>query len=239
MIRIDTVYRLVKALSNKDLAGNTMNIEKFNDFVYLAMYDVIKTNYGLPEEYQPGMPMPRISYEITQKIMDDLAFLKVRMGVDTSPITVDEYGRATKPKDYLHMSSASYNVITKDGKTIPYDFEILTDAEINSRRSCSITMPTKRNPIMGVYSNYFQFYPVDANYKNVELTYLRQPKTPKYVADVDEFDNEVFNETNSVHIELPTDNLHNIVRQVLGYIGIPLKESHLIEYSERLKTTGK
>ncbi len=231
MVRIDLVYRIVRALSNKDLAGNTLNIQQFNDFAYLANYDVIKTKYGLPEEYQPGQPMPRVSYEITQKITDDLSFLKKRLGIDATPINIDKFGRADLPTDYFHLSSCFYQ-----GRKVSQ----LTEMEVSDRRACTITQPTDRDPVMSIYSNYFQFYPQNLNGANMELVYLRKPKDPIYNSTLDpDTDEEIFDETNSVHFELPDDCLHDLVRQILGYVGVPLKDEVLIQYSERMKQTGK
>ena len=243
MVRVDTVLELVNFISNKEQSGNTMKIPQYNLIIELVNIDILKKTYGLPEEYQPGQPLPRVSYEITKKIMDDLKHLKVRMGVDVPVLTLNQYGRADIPTDYLHLSSARYRYFTKNkcGNAVEKtnDIELLTDAQIGDRLGNSITMPTKKHPCMAIYSNYFQFYPEDL--KQVELTYLRLPRTPYYNATLVSGANEDyydFSETGSQHFEYPTDTLSDIVMKILSYIGINIREQQVTQYAEMKSEKG-
>jgi len=145
MVRVDDVYNLVRFVTNKDLSGNTMNVEEFNDLAKMVNLDIFKEKYGLPEEYQFGQPLPRRSYEVTKKIIDDMRHLKVRTGVDVSPLSIDQWGRAVIPTNYLHLSSATYNYVTTNECTeknvIPKDIELLPDGQIADRTGNSITIP--------------------------------------------------------------------------------------------------
>lgn len=240
MVSVKTVLDLVNFISNKETAGNTMSPDEFNTVIEAANLDILVQEYGLPEEYKAGQPLPRMSYEITKKIMDDLKHLKVRMGVDTAPLLTDEFGRADIPSNYLHLSSARFNDYTNNEcitKTVKSrDIELLTDAQIANRLCNSITMPTKKDPCMAIFSTYFQFYP--ANLKRIELTYLRLPVKPYYNYTIDENDEVIFNPIGSVDFEYPADMLPKIVRVVASYVNINLKESNVVSYLEQAKIEG-
>ena len=90
---------------------------------------------------------------------------------------------------------------------------------------------------MAIFSGYFQFYPADL--KRVELTYLRLPKTPYYAYTIDEETDEyIFTETGTQHFEFPADRLTDIVRMILSYVNINLKEFQVVQYAEAVKEKG-
>lgn len=243
MVRVDTVLDLVNFISNKEQSGLTMKIDQYNLIIEAVNIDLLKKFYGLPEEYQAGQPLPRMSYEITKKIMDDLRHLKVRMGVDTPALLLDSNGRADIPQDYLHLSSATYNQVygieCSDSELKVREIELLTDAQIGNRLSNSIKKPTKKDPCMSMYSTYFQFYPRDLGMVN--LTYLRLPKTPVYAVTFVESDTEdyaLFDEVNSQHFEYPPDTLTDIVVKILSYVGVNLDKPQVTQYAEMKDEKG-
>ena len=243
MVSVESVLKLVLFISNKETAGNTMKIDEFNTIINAVNIDYLKQRYGLPEEYTPAQPMPKMGYEITKKLLDDMRQLKVRMGIDEPFLQVGSYGRSDIPSNFLHLSSARYNEITTNSCDTsevvikPRDIELLTDAQIGDRVSNSVTMPTKKNPCMAVYSTYFQFYPY--NLSLVELTYLRFPLTPIYGYTINEDTDEyIYDSSTSQDFEFPADCLTDIVRLTLGYVQINLKELQVIQYNEMQKDKG-
>lgn len=241
MIEVNKVYNLCNYITNKEQMGNTINASEFNTVLYAVNIDFFRQRYGLPQEYVPGQPLPKMSYEITQKIIDDLSHFKVRMGIDVAAMVVDNQGRANIPSDYVHFSSARYNMIKDNvcgtvnlkARTI----EHLSDAQLGDRLGNSIKMPTLRNPVYATFNNYFQFYP--KNLKYVEFTYLRMPRTPIYSIVVDpNTDLEVYNPTTSVHLEYPEDCFTEIVTLCLGYIAPNLRSPDIMQYSQQLKEKG-
>lgn len=241
MVRVNEIYDLVFYMVNKDQQGNNLNSDEFNVLLKAVNIGFFKQRYGLPEEYQPGTPLPKMSYEITQKITDDLRALKVRMGIDSGVMIVNAQGMANIPSNYVHFSSAHYKMITTntcgDIKYKVRAIEHLTDGQINDRRGDSIKMPTHRNPVYTTYSTYFQFYPEDL--RNVFFTYLRMPVTPFYNTSISKIsDTENYLETGSVHFEYPEDCYEDIARMICSYIGINLRSTDLINYSEMKMQKG-
>jgi len=241
MVRVDKIWDFINFVTNKEQAGNTINIPEFNTLIHAVNLDFFRQRYGLPEQYQAGQPLPKMSYEITQKIIDDLKEFKVRMGVDIATMAVNSQGIAPIPSDYVHFSSARYNMI-KDNVcgTVtmkPRTIEHLSDAQIGDRLGNSVKMPTLRNPVYTTYSTYFQFYP--KNLRNVEFTYLRLPKTPLYNSVVDpNTDTDIFTESGSQHFEYPADCFTDIARLCLSYIGVNLRSQEIVQYAEMQKEKG-
>lgn len=101
-INIDTFYQYVNWLAAKNISGGNIPPDIFNIAVPVCVNQMVRKYFGVPEQYQPGMPMPQVSYEITQLVTDYLSQLKVE-----TVINVNNSGQATKPADYLHKSSVS------------------------------------------------------------------------------------------------------------------------------------
>ena len=104
MINIDEIKRFVEFCANKSQAGSNPTPTKFNLAVKRAQMEWVMERYGNPNTYQPGRPVPRIAYQQTQKITDDLKFLLSK----PTPLQIDKDGKAVYPSDYLHMSSVRY-----------------------------------------------------------------------------------------------------------------------------------
>lgn len=241
MVRVNKIWEYLNFVLNKEQAGNTINLTEFNILLPVVNLSFFKQRYGLPEQYTPGQPLPQMSYEITQKITDDLRAFKVRMGIDTQAMTVDAQGQAPIPSDYVHYSSARYNMI-KDNvcgtvEMKPRTIEHLTDAQLGDRLGAVIKKPTLRNPIFSTYSTYFQFYP--KTIKRVEFTYLRMPRTPVYgyIPDV-ETDTDIYNEATSVHFEYPDDCFNDIAMLCLSLMAANLRAPEIVQYAETIKTKG-
>lgn len=101
-ININTFYEYTNWLAAKHISGGNITPADFNLFVPISVNQIVRKYYGIPEQYQPGMPLPSVAYEITQLVTDYLSQLKTEV-----ILPVDAAGRATKPSDYLHKSSVS------------------------------------------------------------------------------------------------------------------------------------
>lgn len=101
-ININTFYQYVNWLAAKNISGGNITPNIFNIATPICVNQIVRKYYGVPEQYQPGMPMPAVAYEITQLVTDYMSQLKNEV-----ILSVDSFGRATKPADYLHKSSLS------------------------------------------------------------------------------------------------------------------------------------
>jgi len=230
---IDELYRWINWVSNKEQAGS-VSPNEFNLSLKIINIDLFKEKYGLPEEYRPGQPIPTQSWQITQKITDDLSFLLPMVILSK----VDGYFQ--RPSDYLAFSSIralyTYNEncgVRKDEGT---GIEIITDSELSERLNNSIIPPSKNYPIGNYYEKGIKVWPELVD--KVILTYLREPKTPfrayNVVNDIDEYD-----EQNSTQLEWPVTLHNDFAVRMLQYYGVNLAERNLYQFSESRKMTGK
>lgn len=193
---LQDIFDHINSRTNKDQSGNTYNPQRFNSDLKVANLEMFNYLYGLPQTYQPGMPLPKIAFEITQRITDDLRALKVNMGGDDindpGPLVVDQNGNAKYPPDYVHYSSMNYSY--KDGcKTDVKSpmIDVLTDAQWSSRINSVIkNKNVKKYPYCNFQANYIRFRPKDIQYVN--FVYLRAPRTPFYDYYISSDDSIVF-----------------------------------------------
>lgn len=163
----------------KEQRGGAFSPEQYNTALMFLNVEVFKKEYGLPEQYRPGEPLPAITYEITQKIIDDMRLIKVRMdGSDGPPLMIDQNGVASVPEDYIHRTAIRYQYILPGRDPEMTEVDVVTDGEWASRLGNSITRPTKQNPCCTFYGKKIQFEPRDL--VAVEFVYLRLPVTPVY-----------------------------------------------------------
>jgi len=111
MINVNTVKEQAELLAKKNQSGGYFTPADFNRVVPMVVRDIVRKYYGIPEQYQPGMPMPAITYEETQLVKDYLSALKPR-----KPI-VKADGYFPLPPDYLHKSSLRH----KHSTIVPTD----------------------------------------------------------------------------------------------------------------------
>lgn len=213
-VTVEDIRQQVFYLLNKHQSGNTLNGAEFNQALKFANLSFFKRRYGLPESYRPGMPLPAISYEVTQLIIDGLSPFKVtRGGRDYPVITVDKNGWAALPPDYIHASSITYNVTP---------VEILRDSQFQDRLNNSITFPSKKDPICSIHAGYIQFQPTDLG--SVNMVYLRLPVTPVWGYTITN-DEEVYNAATSVQPEWNDVDMGDFVNIIVEYASNNLKDA--------------
>lgn len=258
MININEIKELVEFLANKHQTGASISPKDFNIATPSALDDITNYLYGLPQEYQPGMPMPRVAWEITQLVTDALSQLK-----PTVTLTVDSSGQATKPADYFHVSSINYfyypaketqdpdvpceddgteqtTVLAKETvlpEVVMRPVGIVDDAKWSTLLSSAIRKPTKYYPICKFNDQEkILFAPTDL--KTVQLVYLRYPVKPVWGYTAPDMVNPVYDPLTSVNVELPPSWKNLLCYMILTKVGINIREPQLQQFAELMKTKG-
>jgi len=194
-----------------------------------------KQKTGLPEQYQPGMPLPAQVFEITQKMTQDLRRFKVFMGKKgTAPLMLDTNGYADVPSDMYYPSSFTYQYFTsfKDRwRTV----DVLTDEEYDKRLGSAVEQPTKYWPVCNFQKDFIRFVPIDMQYIN--FNYIRYPVDPEYVMKLENNIPE-YDAANSTELEWDETNQIDIMMLVLVDLGMFLKREDIIKYATQAKTQG-
>lgn len=162
-------------------------------------------------------------YVKTQKISNYLLAFKKQ-----AELTVPNGGIVALPGDFAHWRE----LYTADGKSI----DIVEDKFWDGRRNRKKAPPTINNPIARIenQNNVFvlEVYP---RVTPVKLLYFKHPADARYAYT--KTDNRyVYDDANSVDIEFPLGLYPDIVKRLLGGLGIVLREGQITQITEVLKT---
>lgn len=253
---LQEIFDFLNYCSNKEQTGNTFKIPDFNNILKVIDLKFFKNRYGLPEKYQVGQPLTNISYEVTQKITDDLSHLKVIMGDGITPkLSIGSDGYATLPTDYVHPS---YLLYTENDESI--QIIICNDAEWANIVSSTLKKPTKENPICNFTGNRIRFRPKNIGY--VDFAYLRMPIPAFYDYYFSAKLETIYLPPNTTHtllqgeegsqgqtsgtvtslsreLEWKSDMHLDICYFILSLMGINLREGDLIQWSEIKNKNGE
>ena len=228
------MYELLELILNKDYSGNIISPDKFNQLIKVVNIDKFRKKSGLPEQYQPGRPIPLEYADITLKNTDDLRPFKKSMintGISGGILPI--------PSDYAHRDSITYKYTrTIDGSSvvIPRPVEILRESQAVARMGNYTKQPTLMYPIGVVRSTGIFIYP--ATITNVDFFYYRWPTDPSFVYN--QFEGYItYNAASSIEFEWPRDEHISLVAILLSYIGINLREADIYQYAELKKQKGE
>jgi hypothetical protein len=241
-MNIYEVYLAVNFELNKSQRGNAFSMDEFNNRLKVLDMDYLKLKMGLPEEYGQMAKLPRQAWENSHKVTEDTG-LKVRMGKDTPPMFINQFGIGQMPDEYLHISTV-YNPTTLG------DVEILNDDDFSGRLGTRLKKPTVKNPICRIIDKSLEVEPKTIRALNV--TYLRKP-IPAFLDYTIVNDVEVYLESGQVHngTVLTTgtasrtsqldwaDQTHSdIINLLVGYGSRNLRDNANTQFSEQRKQKG-
>lgn len=232
MVSIKEVFDFVDFLASKHQSGNTLTADEKTTLARRANDDFFRRRYGLPEEYQAGMPLPTQAYELTSLIKDDLRSTKkgitVYHQVEGCPI----------PDDYVHFTAIDSQTTGGCEDDVEFDcgVDIIADDKLSHRLKDALTKPSLRHPIANFESQYIQIWPKEI--QAIKLTYLAYPDEPLWAETYDSEDNAIFDADNAVDFIWPKINTNEIARMILGYIGINLQDNDIQQYAEMIKNKG-
>jgi hypothetical protein len=235
MINVNELKIFIDFIANKEQSGTAYSITQLNNAFQAANIDLFKLRYGLPEEYMPGRPLPRQSYEVTQKIKDDLRVLK-----ETVVLPVDEFGIMALPNDYVHKTAIEYTKVLNDPNckepiVSTKSVEIIDDDKWSERKSNTIKRPTLDFPICNFLKDSIRFEP--KNLREVEFSYLKTPPQPKWAFFFNN-DIEVYDPINSVDFIWNEILFTDIAKLILNYLSINLKDDELKVAMTEYKNKG-
>jgi len=228
------MFSLVKYIVNKDFDGNVITPARFKLLAPVVNIDLFRKKFGLPEEYQPGRPVPLEYADITLKNTDDLRpFKKYSEGLSVTN------GIMSYPTDYAHRGTITYNLsktINGTARILPRPVEILREEEFESRLGNYTKSPTTNNPIGVIRSNGIHIRPITIT--AVDFSYYRWPIDPEF--GYTEGDGYItYDSSTSVEYEWPADEHITLVRMMLQYIGVNLREADIVNYSDAKLKTGE
>lgn len=245
-MNINDFRKFVLFLANKAQAGIYITPEEFNLAAKQGYIEWVMSKYGNDKEYLVGQEIPRIAWQKTQKITDDLSYLlesrTFNVGADGKLKLPD--GSSVKDNssqiapEYMHLSSVRSRLIkVVDGVVdIKEKFvDILRDNEISHVLNSQIVTPSLKYPVGAFYKDFIQFYPKDI--KSVVLTYLRKPTAPVWGSTIVN-NRATYNPATSVDLEAPDQAVNDIAIRVLRFLGIHVRDQELQSYAQVMKNEG-
>jgi len=181
------------------------------------------------------MPLPKMGYEVTQKMKDDLRSCK-----EIESIPVDSLGEMILPDDYIHVTDIAFIKIANQCCGTPplvsrKTVERIDDDKWNERVDNSIKTPSKDFPVCNFLKDRIRIEPRDIN--TVEFSYLREPNKPIWgytiVGGVEKYDS-----TSSTDFDWNYILFTDVAKLVLGYLSINLRDGELSGYVDQYKTKG-
>lgn len=227
------IYSLIEFIGNKNFNGNIITPERFAELIKIVNIDLFRNKYGLPEEYQPGRPIPVEHADITLKNTDDLKPFKALL--TNTPVV---NGILPFPATYAHRDTVTYpysKTINSVVTSLPKKVEILKEDAFSEREGNYTKRPTTANPIGVVRSDGIHIRPITIT--SVNFSYYRWPVDPvfSYTLGDGYF---TYDAALSTELEWPVDEHLTIARMILNYVGINLREADLLNYSEQKLQQG-
>lgn len=245
MININSFRDFVLYVARKSGKGTMPTPEQFNSFTNAALREYVMKRYSNRAEYQAGRPIPRVSYELTQAVIDDLRHLKESRDMIVAngriPVpngtTVRDKNNSICP-DYLHVTALRGSFSTsKNGviTTTQVPIQVISDDEWATLLSNPLVAPTTKYPIANMQNTYFSIAPPAFQYINI--TYLRQPFTANWGYTTAN-NRPVYDPATSTDVDAPMESFNEIAMNVLSFLGISIREGELTQYAEAKANAG-
>lgn len=225
---IDEAKRFIEGQARLNQVGNVTK-EQLNVYFKRAQLEIVNSLVGNIEEYQPGRPVPRKSFEVTSVISDDLANL---VAASEFPMTA---GVANKPADYMYLIPPMEASVSNPASLSWTPVIFTTHGEKAMRLNSQINYPESDSPIAVNYNGFFQVYP--DNMTRGRITYIRKPVDPEWGYTMVN-SSPVYNSATSQDFELPEAVHMKICQKVLEYYGISLRDGDLLNTTDNKLTKG-
>lgn len=232
---IQSLYYFFNVLINKEQSGELSDTQ-FNSACQFVNLDLFRKYSGVPEEYMPNNPVPRIGWQMTNAVSDDL-----RNFIVNANIAKNNNGYFPFPADYSVFSSMWYRYMLNNPKGGSPTNELrwienVSDGELRLRLTSNIKYPSLFFPVCAWYSYGFKVYPDTIT--NIELTYLKVPREPLRAFTQLSNDETAYDSANSIQFEYPQSLYPNIAARIGKYLGITIREDQFVAYMDKRQQEG-
>jgi len=226
---IDTVKKYTEFLVRKN-NSQYLSPDQFNLIINRASRTIFVKRTGNPHDYQVGAPVPRMGFQITQKITEDLKRFQ-----ETANLVLSAQGRVTYPSNLAYTIPGIFYKTQKQGNDRFVEVEIIDKDKEGYRLGSAIMFPTRLRPIAVFESTYLQVYPTGIS--NIKFPYLRYPIDAVWAYTVVN-NRPVFDPVNSVDLEWEDMVINDIIMQALKSIGISIKDADVMNFANSESTQG-
>jgi len=224
---IDTVRRTVLSILNKENNGY-ITPDQFNLYARQAQLEIFEQYF-----YDLNSAESKSASRLYNSGHGDI---KKRM-----EFVIDKFSVFQHENVYFLAESAfvipdncysTGTVTLSDGVT---DVDIISHSKSVQLLSSLDTSPTESFPVAVVHGSYMKVYPTTLNQDgDIKSTYVRYPKDPVWTYTTVSGD-PLFDASSSSYqdFELPKDDESDLIRKILLYCGVEIREPQVIEFAKR------
>jgi len=228
---IKEVHEYIQFFLKKENGGYVSHeeIDQALDMAQMAKFTEL---FGNTKQYQPGRPVPSVSYGVTQRIHDDLRKFKVRSAIGTSATTG---GVLAIPSNFLHFINLFLIYADAVNGQQYSPVKIVNESDLAYRLDSQILKPSSANPICVIGSSSIQVYPNDSFAG--EFNYLKRPQVPKFNYSVSGRQ-QVYTAGGSSDLEWADDCISDIINKALVILGARLNDETVVSISQAKDQSG-
>lgn len=227
---VNTAYQIIQFIVNKQQTGNATPA-RVNLAMRVANALLWKRYNGIPEEWQPGMPLSKIAFSVATNVEKVMELFK-----ETAHLYINEDGISSKPGDFIRESTLTFITQGSDGTTQYVPVDICNDQEFAERRNSFVVGADKDNPACRFLATTIEFAPKDLI--NVDMIYLRMATVPVWAFTL--VDNRpVYDSLNSVDPEWPDDIVNDFIMLSCQQLGINMQSELLYQAMQSFKDKGQ
>ncbi len=227
MVSVDTVYKTVQTLINKENAGYVSPVEfnlmakQVQDEIFREYFEDINRDRNKENRGLTNQGYANLSLNQRQKINQFSALSIVPISGISFPLPSELY------------LIEDNGVITANTGALP---RVIEEVDRNQFGYLEVTeaAPTFTYPVYERFSDSIRVYPSTVD--NVQIRYLRQPRNPKWTYLVVN-GNELYDPSNVSfqNFELHESEFSNIVIRMMSLFGINLREDQVVAVAENMK----
>jgi hypothetical protein len=239
MVTTWDLFQLCNFITNKEQSGNSYDTDEFTRVFNETSDRHHKSKLGLPEQYNPNIPLTTQGYAVTRKVLEDLKPFVVTLGYNTSQALKFVNGVAQIPSGYSYFISMTYRkIISAPGCAVTYTdhpVEPVDEGEFSIRMGSVLTPISLDYPIVRTIDNDFFIYP--ETIERISFSYIKEP-TQAVIATTIVDDEEVFDPVNSVESGWDDTNMYDILALILQRVGVNLRSQEIVGYGTQSEIKG-
>ena len=221
MVNVNTVYRTVQALSNKEQRGYLTPTE-FNLYAEQAQLEIFESYFFDDAHFslnRKGMAATGASN--IKKLIQEKIDIFSRTGDATYSSTNSNFALPTD----LYRLGAVYFTDTTGTKQVP----MIMHEQLHYVLSSALTAPSTVFPKFTRSAQTITMYP-NTIQTGVTVHYIKTPSQPKWNYTQLGTDREpVYNVTGTTHFELHPSELYTLIDKILMYTGIQVREADIVQ----------
>lgn len=221
----DDVYKIIQYCVAKNTQDGYVSPQDFFRVINVAQNQYLDYLLGEYQKYQPGRPIPVVSFSQNQRIRTSLAPLIYGTVLSINSVT----GIAPFPSDFEQV----------DAMWGLYGFYNIRFVQQDSLRSFyrSNIDPIATNQIYLIKHEGFQFYPETLG--SARMSYVRTPPSIVWASVNDSNGVPVYDPANSVAPVWSDTDMFNIIARALRIIGVNLQVGDVINLANDIKYQGQ